>query len=496
MTIGPARVETFPDPGSLTSAEKLELCVDRICRGEGIPPFAEHAKELLARSLEPDGGSAHLARVILKDVGLTSQLLRVANSSLYNRSGKPIISIAHGITLIGWDTVRQIVSAMRFVEHYAKQSPGLRELMMLALLSATHGRQAACTVGYGRPEEAYVCGLFRNIGEVLIARYHGSSYAQMVGMMHREHIADSVAAMRVFDFRIDDVSRRLAELWNLPAPVRMCLNEGRSAETAEERCLASVIAYGHELTAALYRRSARIEHVKLQAVLDPNGRRCTISQRDLRRIVDCAVNDTRHTFTALRIPIADLHLERQAQQAQEMLEGTGNQFRVEYNLEALDSSIRDVSGAIDTPSFDVTKVVQHSLDVLTTHGGFDRAVFALMSEDRMALRGKLSSGVLQTEVLNRFSFSLLRGDAALHPAITRKHDLWINRATDARYETSRIVSAFESSQFALFPVVVDNVVAGALFADRRALQVPEDIRTRVEEVRAIIAKAISRKRLV
>src|ERR1035438_6325037 len=70
--------------GALTRQQKLDACVQRISREEGAPPFGQHANELIARTLDLDGGSSDLARVALKDLGLTSQILRAANSALYN----------------------------------------------------------------------------------------------------------------------------------------------------------------------------------------------------------------------------------------------------------------------------------------------------------------------------------------------------------------------------------------------------------------------------
>lgn len=94
----------------LTREEKLEVCVDRIFHGEGIPPFCDHANEVLLRTLDPDGNSIELVRVILKDLGLTSKILRLANSAMYNHSGRPILSVPHAIILLGWDKVRSMVS--------------------------------------------------------------------------------------------------------------------------------------------------------------------------------------------------------------------------------------------------------------------------------------------------------------------------------------------------------------------------------------------------
>ena len=55
------------------------------------------------------------------------------------------------------------------LEHFRKHSPGLKELILLSLLTANHAREVADRVGYPKREEAYLCGMFRNLGEVLVA---------------------------------------------------------------------------------------------------------------------------------------------------------------------------------------------------------------------------------------------------------------------------------------------------------------------------------------
>ena len=93
--------------GRLTADDKLELCVKRIFHGEGVPPFGDHANEVMLRTLDLDGGSSkELVRIILKDLGLATQVLRLANSVMYNHSVRPILTIAHAVILLGWLQVR------------------------------------------------------------------------------------------------------------------------------------------------------------------------------------------------------------------------------------------------------------------------------------------------------------------------------------------------------------------------------------------------------
>lgn len=302
---------------NLTKEEKLDLCVQEISLGEGVPPFCDHANEIMVRTLDLDGGSCKkLVQVILRDVGFASQVLRLANSAMHNHSGRPIMSIAHAITVLGWLEVRSMASAVRYIEHFANRSPGLREIVLASVLTAVHGREVAAAVGYPNPEEAYICGLFRNLGEVLIACHYPAEHSRIILIMDQEKITERAACVRVLDFAWDEVGLRVAARWSMPPAMRLGMDKSSAvAASPLDRCLASITNYAHKLTRALYRKGAKIDTVHLETVLNPAGEPALISVRNLAALVDLAIVETKDIFTALRIPIDTLRLSKQAERA-------------------------------------------------------------------------------------------------------------------------------------------------------------------------------------
>ncbi len=307
----------------LTQREKLELCVNRISRGEGVPPFCGHANEILVRTLDLDGGSCKkLVHVILQDVGLASQVLRLANSAMNNQSGRPIMSIVHAVTVLGWLEVRSLASAARYIEHFANRSPSLRELVVTSVLTAVHGRQIAAVLGYPQPEEAYICGLFRNLGEVLIACHYPDEHSRIVVILAEENIPERAACLRVLDFFWDDVGLSVAARWQLPPAVRLAMGapSAGAASPPLDRCLASIANYAHSVTRAIYQRGTSIESIHPAALLNPLGQSAMVSEHDLRLTVDVAVSETREMFSALNIPAETLLFSKQAERARKALQ--------------------------------------------------------------------------------------------------------------------------------------------------------------------------------
>jgi len=306
---------------NLTRREKLEICVNRIARSEGVPPFSDHASEILVRTLDLDGGSSKkLVNVILQDVGLASQVLRLANSALNNHSGRPIMSVAHATAVLGWLEVRSLASAVHYIEHFANRSPGLRELVATSVLTAVQSREVAALLGYPQPEEAYICGLFRNLGEVLIACHYPEEHSQILLILAEENIPERAACLRVLDFFWDDVGICVADRWHMPPAVRVSMDAALAAAGSPlDQCLASITDYSHSLTRALYGNGARIDSIHLASVLNPAGQAALVSLRDLHAIVDRAMSETHEMLSTLHIPTETLRISQLAEQARKVL---------------------------------------------------------------------------------------------------------------------------------------------------------------------------------
>ncbi|HLK20263.1 MAG TPA: HDOD domain-containing protein, partial [Bryobacteraceae bacterium] len=274
----------------------------------------------MIRTLDVEGcNSKDLIQIILRDLGLTAQVLRVANSILYNHSDRPILSINHATTLLGWLQVRNLVGAVREMEQFAQRAPGLPELLLGSVLTAVQSRDVAAAVGYPRPEEAYICGLFRNLGEILIGCHFPDEYSSVLLQMEKEKIPERAACFRVLDFCWEDLGMRVASGWNMPAQVKLSMQTTRVVGSTLDRSLASIANFGHTLTRTLYRKGASIHAVQGEMVIDPSGRLTALAERDLGRIVNSAAIETSQAFSALNLSTASLRLSKQAERARAIL---------------------------------------------------------------------------------------------------------------------------------------------------------------------------------
>ena len=466
--------------------------MNRILQSDGVPPFCRHAQEVVARTLDLEGSCPELARVVLQDLGLTSQLLRVANSARYNRSGRAVMSVAHAMILLGWDTVRNLVGTIRYIEYFAGRAPGLRELMLLSVLSAAHGRQIADLLGYPHPEDAHICGLFRNLGEVLIGCHYPQEYSNIILKMHLENIAARRACTQVLGFAWEDVALRVAAGWNMPPGLVHCLvGPAQPLGSPADRSLFSITDYAHDLTQSLYRHENGAEAFHLRRLVGPDGRPALLPARDLRRIIDSSLRETQQIFSSLEISSGTLRLEYQANRARDIIASTPTFHAA--GMQAVDHAVEKATRALRQPDFELSALIGTLLDAVR-EAGFDTVVFAMVDEQYKTIRGRLGGATTDEGVLELFHFSLEHPDSPIMAALKRRTDILLDRLRDDRYDGSALVTTFKPMAFALFPVVVDGKAAACLYAGREtAAPGIESIRYSLARVRDTIAAAIKRK---
>jgi HD-like signal output (HDOD) protein len=179
---------------------KVEARINLIRAQGDFPALSDQIREVMTVSQDEDAALDRLADLVLKNYGLTLRVLRTVNSIHYNRSGQPILSVARAIVLLGVRTVREMAASFLIVDHYQRRSPELKRLMILSMVTASHAESLSAWNPKVRPDEAYVCGMFRNLGEVLVANHFPDDYARITALAETERVGPAEMALRVLGF--------------------------------------------------------------------------------------------------------------------------------------------------------------------------------------------------------------------------------------------------------------------------------------------------------
>jgi HD-like signal output (HDOD) protein len=453
--------------------EKLAEFLADIAGAAEFPALSRSIEAVMLKVAE-EASIQHITNVILKDYSLTLRILRTANSTLHNRSGRQIHSISHAVTLLGVEAVREMATGVVLLEHFRKHSPGLKELILLSLLTANHAREVADHVGYARREEAYLCGMFRNLGEVLVACYHPRGYAAVLLRVQEERIPVAQACFDVLGFDYDAAGKAVAAIWRIPESVRECMSDRvvrlRRAPSTEAERLETLTHFAHKLTTAVYRREPNGARASVNLLLNSLGPVLGLAHSDVKAIVERALEETGEVFQAMSVPIDHLRLQRQTQAAleqveEEVLETDG--LENEAEAETLTTLLRDVTTQLEqNPRDDLRAITLMVMEAIFRGGPFDHVLLALVDGSGHRLVGKIGFGESIDKIIESFNFPVVGAAGPVADAVLKRSDIFVTGAKDKRYEGSRFRQIANEPVFGLFPLVAGGTVVGCLYFDR------------------------------
>lgn len=459
-----------PEP----QAEKFQEFLAEIAQAPEFPALSRSIEEVMLK-VDVEASIQHITNVILKDYSLTLRILRASNSALHHRGGREIRSISQAVALLGVEAVRQMATSVVLLEHFRKHSPGLKELILLSLLSANHAREVAKRINYPRKEEAYLCGMFRNLGEILVACYHSRGYAAVLLRMQEDRIPVAQACQEILGFDYDHAARAVARDWHLPECVRECISDRvirlRRAPTTEAERLEAITHFAHKLTAAVYRREANGARASVNLLLSSLGPVLGIRHDEVREIVEQALQETQEVFHAMSVPIDHLRLRRQTeaaleQVADEPLEEAGADAEAE--TETLVSMLRDVTAQIDHDSGDDLRAITLMIMEAIYRGGpFDHVLLALLDGNGHRLVGKLGFGESIEKLIQNFDFPVTGAYGPVTSVVLKRSDVFVAGPRDRRFEGTRFAQLFPAPVFGVYPLVAGGAVIGCLYFDRK-----------------------------
>jgi HD-like signal output (HDOD) protein len=185
---------------------------------KGDFPAAAHVVERLNGMLRRDDCSALvIAQVILQDPGLSSKVLRVVNSAFYRTRGNPISTITRAVILLGVERVRDVAASLLLIEQvirHARASAAAREHLHRSLLCALLSQELAVKVNLPAPEEAYLLGLFSNLGLLWLAAFYEEEFEQALERESGKPLEQVVA--EVFGVTTRELAAHVLEHWNFP----------------------------------------------------------------------------------------------------------------------------------------------------------------------------------------------------------------------------------------------------------------------------------------
>lgn len=204
------------DPNDPDNSSVLSQLIARAEDNGDLPVFNASISRVRKISSDPNSHAMALAQTIMKDVNLSTKVLRIANSSSYNRGQGKIGSLSRGVILLGFDTIKSLCMTLKMIESFQDNHPliGMKQIVARAYLTAGFVREVAVSAGSAKDaEEIYLCGLFRELGEICVAYFMPNKFLEMIELQ-KSGVAWAQAQDRALGMSLTRIGQQLASYWN------------------------------------------------------------------------------------------------------------------------------------------------------------------------------------------------------------------------------------------------------------------------------------------
>ena len=182
-----------------------------------LKPFPATVGAVRKLAADPETSIGEVACVVELDVGVATDLLRIANAPTSALAQK-CSSVRHAASLLGLRRVCQLVesaAALAFVEKSASAFP---ELANRVLAVAGVARMLAHITGVP-PDDVFTAALLHDVGVLLLVQSEDPFYDGLMdsGVMGAEPSVEDEVALMGFDHAA--LGAAVVKNWNLPAPL-------------------------------------------------------------------------------------------------------------------------------------------------------------------------------------------------------------------------------------------------------------------------------------
>jgi putative nucleotidyltransferase with HDIG domain len=190
-----------------TELERLRRRVDRL---RVLPTFGGTVGRVVAALDRADGGHGAAAVLISRDQALTAQLLRLANSAFYGRSGR-VGSALEALTVLGSVVARSVILGAAVFDQ-----PALRGLWEHSIRAAAAAGAMATRLRLQRPEEVSGAGLLHDLGKVLLFRAAPEAFAVVHARVRARACSFLEAERALLGTDHGEIASWILPRWRLP----------------------------------------------------------------------------------------------------------------------------------------------------------------------------------------------------------------------------------------------------------------------------------------
>jgi serine/threonine protein kinase len=500
--------EIEPLSASEGAQSTLEFLLRRMRHKSDFPALSQAISAVNRIAASENESVPAFSNVILKDFALTNKLLKMVNTAFYGQFGGTISTISRAVVILGFETVRSIAISLMLFEHLQNkaQAAQLKDEIIASFFSGVVARDIASKHSIRDTEEAFICSMFHNLGRLLSTFYFHEESLEINKMMQGSGVTEAKASAAVLGVTYEELGIEIAKAWNFPD--RMVSSMRRFAEekikppkteTDKVRILSSLANELSEIAGSgspaekgrrlkelsgRYGDSIRLSETQLASVIESSlaefSREATILEINprqsafMKRVSEWSDNRAGKRAESVRkgeedTPsnvLADV-LEKTMLRTNGSEDGAGSADSVDADA-ILAAGIQDITNTL-VEQYSLNDMLRMILETMYRAMNFSRVFICIKDGKTGMMNARFGFGENIDQVLKTFRFPMKYEPDVFHAALAQGVDIHI-ADIDAEAIRARVPKWYrqviKASSFILFPIVIDKVAIGLLYADK------------------------------
>ena len=186
-----------------------------IMTASDLPTIPVVATKVLQLIENETTSAEELARMVSSDPAVAARVLKISNSSFYGCQ-RQIQTLSHAIMMLGYNTLRSVVVAAAVKQVYSPY--GLTEKMLWehSFGAGLAARIIAGTTRLVNEEEAFLGGLFHDIGKIIMNFMDNVKFQAVMQKCYNDEVSFLVAERQFYSYTHAEVGGMVIKKWNFP----------------------------------------------------------------------------------------------------------------------------------------------------------------------------------------------------------------------------------------------------------------------------------------
>jgi HD-like signal output (HDOD) protein len=426
----------------------------------------------LDRVIRSDNSSGEqLASIILKDAFLTSRILRVANSVLFNPTELPVTTVSRAVINIGFKNIRSICVSIKVLESLMDENSTPLMMCMLArsLHAASQAKSLCQNLSEIEQEEVFVATLIFHLAELLVLGFRDQEvkdYSKSLFAHSSEQDKDR-AAEKYLGVSLTRLAKSLIKQWRMQGLILDVINS-HGMETDQRKIIA--VRLGNELSRAalLGWNSAEFKSV-LDKVAEFKGGNVDLLVKSVKKVAD----ETAEMIASFGKKNLAEFMPTSRRPAKALLIQTGSSGQLTTDLQFQQETLNRLGSLLRT-DFNINDIISLVLKGLNSGVGLERVALALFDRLHCQFTTKYCLGEGTEAWMQSFTLCFDRNPASfLFKLFQSGQSVWVGGDQfHAISESLRneFLNLTGKTDFFIAPLQSNANVIGFIYADAGSLQ--------------------------